>query len=104
SDRFEGVPQAILQAMAMARPVVASPIGGIPEVVRPGVTGLLCPPGDAPAFADALVGLAADPALRERLGRAGRDLVHSGYTVTATGERTEAFYSRLASMKGYHRG
>ncbi len=104
SDRFEGVPQAILQAMAMARPVVASPVGGIPEVVRPGVTGLLCPPGDAPAFADALVGLAADPARRERLGKAGRDLVHSGYTLTATGEQTEAFYSRLASMKGFQEG
>ncbi len=100
SDRFEGVPQAILQAMAMGRPVIASPVGGIPEVVRPEETGLLCPAGDVPAYAEALSRLAGDPDLRERLGRAGRELVLAGYTSTAMGDRTEAFYSRLAGEKG----
>jgi glycosyltransferase involved in cell wall biosynthesis len=100
SDRFEGVPQVILQALAMARPVVASPIGGIPEVVLHGKTGLLCPPGDASAYAGAMARLAGDPGLRERLGKAGRELVLSGYTAAAMCDRTEAFYSRLASVKG----
>jgi glycosyltransferase involved in cell wall biosynthesis len=100
SDRFEGVPQVILQAMAMARPVVASPIGGISEVVRPEETGLLCPAGDARAYGDALARLAGDPDLRERLGRAGRELVLAGFTSAAMGDRTEAFYSRLAGEKG----
>jgi glycosyltransferase involved in cell wall biosynthesis len=104
SDRFEGVPQVILQAMAMARPVIASPVGGIPEVVRPEVTGLLCPAGDAHAYGDALFRLAGDPVLRERLGRAGRELVLTGYTATAMGDRTEKFYSRLAGDKGISGG
>jgi glycosyltransferase involved in cell wall biosynthesis len=104
SDRFEGVPQVILQAMAMARPVITSPVGGIPEVVRPEETGLLCPSGDAAAYAGALVRLAGDPRLRERLGKAGRDLVLARYTVAAMCERTEAFYIGIASAKGIPRG
>jgi glycosyltransferase involved in cell wall biosynthesis len=100
SVRYEGVPQVILQAMAMARPVVASPVGGIPEVVHPEETGLLCPTGDAAAYAGALVRLAGDPRLRDRLGKAGRDLVLARYTVAAMCERTEEFYSGIASVKG----
>lgn len=100
SDRFEGVPQVILQAMAMARPVIASPVGGIPEVVLHGKTGLLCPPRDAPAYADALAKLAGDPDLRERTGKAGRELVLSRYTVATMCDRTETFYAALASGKG----
>lgn len=100
SDRFEGVPQVILQALAMARAVVASPIGGIPEVVHHETTGLLCPAGDPPAFADAIARLLAAPELRRRLGAAGRDLVLSRYSSTAMCERTEEFYRRLGSLKG----
>lgn len=100
SDRFEGVPQVILQALATARPVIASPIGGIPEVVHPEDTGLLCPTGDAAAYAEALARLAGDPALGNRLGKAGRDMVLARYTVAAMCDRTEAFYSGIASAKG----
>jgi len=103
SDRFEGVPQVVLQAMAMERPVVASPIGGIPEVVHPETTGLLCPPGDAEAFAGAIERLLSDPAFRDRLGAAGRDLVLSRYSVAAMCERTEAFYERLAGKQASRR-
>ena len=101
SDRFEGVPQVVLQALAQARPVVASPVGGIPEVVLDGKTGFLCPPGDARAYADAMERLAGDPDLRERLGKDGRQLVLSGHTVASMGDRTESFYLRLYSLKGY---
>jgi glycosyltransferase involved in cell wall biosynthesis len=100
SDRFEGVPQVILQSLAMGRAVVASPIGGIPEVVHHEKTGLLCPAGDSSAFADAIARLLADPDLRQRLGAAGRELVLSRYSSTAMCERTEAFYGRLDSLKG----
>ncbi len=99
SDRFEGIPQVILQALSMARPVVASPIGGIPEVVLHGKTGLLCPAGDSVAYARALARLAGDPALRVRLGKAGWDLVLARYTVDAMCERTERFYACLAGLK-----
>lgn len=103
SDRFEGVPQVILQSLAMGRAVVASPIGGIPEVVHHETTGLLCPAGEPSAFADAIARLLADPGLRERLGAAGRELVLSRYSSTAMCERTEAFYEVLASAKKIRR-
>jgi glycosyltransferase involved in cell wall biosynthesis len=99
SDRFEGVPQVILQALAMGRPVVASPVGGIPEVVHPEETGLLCPTGDAAACAEALARVAGDPALGVRLGKAGRDLVLARHTVGAMCDRTERFYACLAELK-----
>ena len=99
SDRFEGVPQVILQALAMRRAVIASPIGGIPEVVHHEKTGLLCPAGDPSAFANAIARLLAEPELRRRLGAAGRDLVLSRYSSTAMCERTEEFYERLVSVK-----
>jgi colanic acid/amylovoran biosynthesis glycosyltransferase len=68
----DGIPNVILEAMAMRLPVVSTRQSGIPEAVVDGGTGLLVPPGDATALADALGRLLADDALRGRLGRAGR--------------------------------
>ncbi len=75
SGKTEGIPVALMEALAAQRAVVASDLSGIPELVRDGETGLLVAPGDAPALADALGRLDADPALRKRLGLAGRQLV-----------------------------
>ncbi len=99
SDRFEGVPQVILQAMAMARPVVASPVGGIPEVVRHEETGLLCRVGDPASFADSIRRLHADLPLRGRLAEAGSALVRARYSLEAMADRTEEFYATLAARK-----
>jgi glycosyltransferase involved in cell wall biosynthesis len=96
SDRFEGVPQVILQALAMARPVIASPIGGIPEVVRHEETGLLCRVGDPTSFAGAITRLRNDPSLGKALGALGREIVLARFSLAAMGEKTEAFYSLLA--------
>ncbi len=71
----EGIPVVLMEAMAAGLPVVASRLSGIPELVTDGVDGLLVAPGDAVALADALARLAADPALRARLGAAGRATV-----------------------------
>ncbi|MEW6323941.1 MAG: glycosyltransferase [Nitrospirota bacterium] len=71
----EGFPNVVLEYMSQAKPVVASRVGGIPEIVKDGETGLLFEAGDASALARALVRLANDPALRERIGRAGLDTV-----------------------------
>jgi glycosyltransferase involved in cell wall biosynthesis len=68
SSRAEGVPMIVLEAMALGKPVVATDVGGIPEAVEHGVTGLLVPPGDEKAFAEALIVLATDRARTERLG------------------------------------
>jgi glycosyltransferase involved in cell wall biosynthesis len=72
---MDGIPTVFMEALASGRPVVSCAVSGVPELVRDGETGLLVPP-DAPAsLADAVQRLAADPALRARLGAAGRVLV-----------------------------
>ncbi len=69
---WEGLPGAILEAMAAGCPVVATHVGGVPELVVEGETGLLIPPGDAPALAAALTRLLTNPDERWRLGQAGQ--------------------------------
>jgi len=71
----EGIPVALMEAMATGLPVVSTRISGIPELVESGVSGLLVPSGDARALAEAIAGLLADPALRVRMGRAGREKI-----------------------------
>ncbi|HYD99209.1 MAG TPA: glycosyltransferase family 4 protein [Alphaproteobacteria bacterium] len=71
-SRHEGLPMAILEAMAEGRAVVATPVGSVAEAVRDGETGLLVPPGDPAALAAALFRLAIEPELRCRMGGAGR--------------------------------
>ena len=71
-SRFEGLPMSVIEAMLCGLPVVAADVRGPAEQVVPEVTGLLVPPGDTPALAAALRRLAADAALRERMGAAGR--------------------------------
>jgi len=68
----EGLPLCVLEAMAHGKPVVASAVGGIPEVVENGVTGYLVEPGDVAGLRAAIERLLADPVLRRRLGRAAR--------------------------------
>jgi glycosyltransferase involved in cell wall biosynthesis/peptidoglycan/xylan/chitin deacetylase (PgdA/CDA1 family) len=75
AGRREGIPVVLMEAMSTGLPVVASAISGIPELVEHEVSGLLVPPRDAAAIARAVRQLAADPALRERLGRAARKRV-----------------------------
>mgnify|MGYP000274199176 CR=1 FL=1 len=77
----EGLGSALMDAAAAGLPVVATRAGGIPEVVRDGVTGLLAPPGDAPALAAHLLGLLNDAVRRNRLGAAARERAaqHFGY-------------------------
>ena len=76
----EGMPLAVLEAMAAGLPVVATPQGAIPDVVVEGATGVLVPPGDVGAVADALARLAADGALRRSMGEAGRRRYEERFT------------------------
>ncbi len=84
SGKTEGIPVALMEALASERAVVASAVSGIPELVIDGETGLLVTAGDAFALADAIERLANDAALRERLGRAGRDRVHAEFDLRVT--------------------
>jgi glycosyltransferase involved in cell wall biosynthesis len=72
SSDSEGLPMSVLEAMAAGVPVVATAVGGIPELVADGETGRLVPPRDPAALAAALAAVSADPELRERMGDDGR--------------------------------
>lgn len=102
STAAEGIPQALLQALAMRRPVVASDVGGIPEVIRPGETGWLVPPGDPEALGTAIVEALADRAGARRMGEQGRRMVETDYSLERMGERMEALYRTVAA--GRHTG
>jgi glycosyltransferase involved in cell wall biosynthesis len=86
----------ILEAMALSRPVVASNVGGIPEMVEDGVTGLLVPPHDADALAAAIIRLLTDHPYADTLGRAGHDLVHERFCVEIMVEAVESIYDEGA--------
>jgi glycosyltransferase involved in cell wall biosynthesis len=91
----EGLPMSLLEAMAAGCPVVASRVGGIPDVVRDGVNGLLVPAGDSRALAAALARLLSEHDLGRRLGRAGRMSVACSHAPAAAVERIGRIYSGL---------
>lgn len=88
----EALGLTILEAMALSRPVIASDVGGIPEMVEDGVTGLLVPPHDAPALAAAIIRLLRDHPLADTLGRAGHDLVHERFCIERMVSAVEQIY------------
>ena len=95
SSVTEGLGSAMLEAMTARRAVVGTRAGGIPEAVVDGVTGLLVPPHDDKALADAIVELLKDPDRREQFGEAGRKRVIEEFSVERMVRRTVEAY-RLA--------
>ncbi len=91
----EGFGMVALEAMERARPVVAADVGGLSAIVRHGETGLLVPPADPAALADAIVELVADPARAAQLGEAGRRRALEHFTIERCVERTELVYREL---------
>ncbi len=92
---FEGLPVAILEAMALERPVVATAVGGVPSVVTDSETGLLVPPGDPEALAEALARLLLDPVVAADLGAAGRKVVERDFGLEAMVRMFEAMYEEV---------
>jgi glycosyltransferase involved in cell wall biosynthesis len=93
----EAVSRAALEWMASGRPVVASRVGGLPDLVEDGVTGLLVPPGDPRALAQALFTLLADPAKAEAFGRAGRARWEREFSLKPFYEATQKVYDEAAA-------
>jgi glycosyltransferase involved in cell wall biosynthesis len=95
----EGTPVSAIEALAGGRPVVATRVGGVPDVVRDGVDGFLVEPGDVDAMADRLARLASDPKLRHRMGEAGRASVHERYSVERLLDDVDRLYRTLLAAK-----
>ncbi|MCC7047352.1 MAG: glycosyltransferase family 4 protein [Alphaproteobacteria bacterium] len=94
-SRQEGLPVAILEAMAGGVAVIATPVGAIPDAIAGGETGLLVPPGDVDALARAIATLIDDPARRARLARAARARFEAMFTIDRTADAVAALYREV---------
>jgi glycosyltransferase involved in cell wall biosynthesis len=100
-SRWEGLPLTLLEALARGRPVVASRVGGIPEVIEDGVHGRLVEPGDARGLADALEAFHRRPDAASQLGRAGARLVRERYTWSRVVQGFEAVYDEVLGLASF---
>jgi len=98
-SRIEGLSQALLEAMSLGVPVIASAAGGNAELVNSGETGLLVPPLDPAAWTRALDRMLGDDAFRTRVGRAGQTLARSEFTMSRTADRTEVVYREAIASR-----
>jgi glycosyltransferase involved in cell wall biosynthesis len=99
SSLSEAMPNAVLESMAAGVPVVATRVGGVPEAVEDGMTGLLVPPADAASLAAAVSRVLENPALALRLGRAGQQAVRTRFSMARMVESTEQLYWDLLARK-----
>ncbi len=99
SSVAEGVPQFLFQIMAMGKPVIATAVGGIPDIITSGVTGILIPPEDPAALVKAMVQALRDPESAGRLGEEGRRLVEQEYTVEKMAEKVYRVYQQVYERK-----
>jgi glycosyltransferase involved in cell wall biosynthesis len=100
SSAFEGSPLAVMEYMESARPIVATRVGGVPDLIEDGVHGLLVDPGDVPALTAAIRRMLADPEAARRMGEAARERRRHEFTVDLMVRRFEALYERLVEGAG----
>lgn len=96
----EGMPNGVLEAMACGLPVVATDADGTPEVVQDGVTGYLCPMGDVEHLVQRCTALITQPALRQRLGHAGRQRVLQAFRPEQEATAVEMVLQRVCALRG----
>ena len=99
ASSYESFPRCVLEALSLGRPVVATAVGGLPEIISDGETGMLVPPGDPEAMAAAIVRLLGDREVAQSLGTAGRKLIGERYTVEAQASAMAAFYREALACK-----
>jgi glycosyltransferase involved in cell wall biosynthesis len=99
--KMEGIPVALMEALACQLPVVATQLSGVPELVRPGKTGYLVPPGDAGALAEALAGIYANPGEATMLAKAGRELVRKEFELQMNVERLAWLFAQVVEPQAH---
>jgi glycosyltransferase involved in cell wall biosynthesis len=95
----EGLPNTVMEAMAAGLPCVCTNVGGCPELVVQGVTGHLVPAGDETVLVAKILDLAGDPATRARMGRAGRDVIETRFSIQGLVSGTERLFDRLIAAR-----
>jgi glycosyltransferase involved in cell wall biosynthesis len=95
----DGLPNVALEAMAAGRPLIATRVGGLPQVVQHGMNGLLVDERDAGGLADAIVELAGQPQLRRRMGETGRSMVETSLNWKSVGRRFSEVYERVVRQR-----
>jgi glycosyltransferase involved in cell wall biosynthesis len=99
ASHAEGISNAIMEAMAARLPVVATAVGGSPELVREGVNGYLVPPGAPAALSRRILDLLASPQARRRMGERGRRIVATEFGVDQMRASYDALYEELTGLK-----
>jgi glycosyltransferase involved in cell wall biosynthesis len=99
SSRWEGLPMTLLEAMAHGKPMVATKVGGNPEVVHEGITGILVPPEDHGRLADAIIRMLKDDGLRGKAGTAALALFTQKYTIDKHCETLAEYYMQMLHKK-----
>jgi glycosyltransferase involved in cell wall biosynthesis len=99
TSRREGLPNSVLEAMAMGLPVVTTDVAGTPELVIDGQTGFVIPQGDARGFAHAIITLTADDRLRGQMAQAGRHRVEREFSFTRRLQQVEVLYEQVLRLK-----
>jgi glycosyltransferase involved in cell wall biosynthesis len=92
---YEGLGVAALEGMAAAKPVVGTRVGGLAELIIDGQTGLLVPPGDGIALAEAIEKLISDPAMAQAMGQRGAERVSRDFTIEQVARKNEEYYYAL---------
>jgi glycosyltransferase involved in cell wall biosynthesis len=99
-SRIENLPYSILEAMAWGKPVIGTHVGGVPDLIIPGKTGFLTPPGDVTDLAGEMMRLVDEPATRAVLGAAGRLRVEQEFSLPVCAERHVSLYRELVGEGG----
>jgi glycosyltransferase involved in cell wall biosynthesis len=99
SSEYEGTPNAVLEAMAMGTPLVATDVGGTSELAFPGIHALVVPPRNAPALAGAIQDVLGDPAAAKRRAGAARDHVEQDLSFATRTRRLETIYDELMASR-----
>ncbi len=104
SIKREGLPRAVIEAMSQRVPTIVSNAGGMPELVEDDISGIVVPPGNSRALANAIAALAADPDRGGRLGKAARKRIETAFHIDSTIDKVETLFFSCVSAQGVEFG